>query len=60
MAKHTFEITETMTYRLSVEMAESATRQDAANYVREVWNKLTPEEMAPLAVGLIDQDFERV
>ena len=60
MKQHTFEVTETMTYRLSVDLPETATPMQAAQKAQEIWDAMNHEEILACSTGLTDQQFDEV
>jgi len=60
MKQHTFQVTETMTYRLSVDLPETATPMQAAQKAQEIWDGMTHEEILACSTGLTDQQFDEV
>jgi len=56
----TFEIIETMTYRLDVNMPTGSTEADAVNKASEIWDGLSAQEICAHSTGLTDQEFRRV
>lgn len=57
---HIFEITETMTYRLSVDMPVGSTESEAASKATEIWDGLSATEIVSHSTGLTDQEFRKV
>ena len=56
----TFQIIETMTYRLDVNMPTGSTEADAVNKASKIWDCLSASEICGYSTGLIDQEFRRV
>ena len=56
----TFEIIETMTYRLVVNMPTGSTEAEAVNKASEIWDGLSASEIVAHSTGLIDQEFRKV
>lgn len=56
----TFEITETMTYELRVNMPTGSTEADAVKKASEIWDGFNVTEIGQHSTGLIDQEFRRI
>ncbi len=60
MLQHTFEVTETMTYRLSFELSENLSNEQVWSKAQEIWDGMTHEEILACSTGLTDQQFDEV